>query len=413
MELKFKKIIWQSFLVIVLFLFFYDTSFKFLPTLLSGRKIAIIIFALIALLKNREIILSGFKSVKNVILPIAIITGVSIIVVTINLLYRFGSLSIQENQLGANIYYLIFFCIGLFLMYVVFKDDIEFVTCLSYAHICQAIFIYISLFFPKFRDFVADILHQLGNLALNTDARIIGFSNSGGSSVSLLLFSGMVCIGYLILKRQKSSLKMLAMYIFILMSAFFVGKTGFYLGLGLLIYICIEIIISQKVNVQKVIIYFGISVIIFIIFIIILKVVAPETLRKSTKLAFSLIRNGLSDPSITSLINMDIPLRGIDLLFGTGLYRGVTNTGIILKHDSGYVRSIFSIGLIMTTLFYGSHLYIMINENKKTIKTLKRYLFLIIAIIFFVEIKEAFFFKIYIQMIPLLIILLMNKEQRN
>lgn len=410
-ELK-KKYANNLLLILISFLYFYDTSLVFLPTLLSGRKIALVLLAFLFFRKKRLIKQDSLYIIRK-IMPILLIIILSIFVIILNLSVRFHSLFISNSQLFSNIYYLFFFFIGLLFFYDIFNDDYQFAKTISYTHIIQSAFVYIALLFPNFRDFTASILHQLGNIALNANFRIVGFTNTGGASVSLLLFSGMAALGYLIINGENTNRKKnyYLQYLFILIATFFVAKTGFYLGLFLFFILLIHTFISIKMSIKVVLKYTFSIILVLLTFVIILTIFEPETLRKTSELTLSFIEHGFNDPSIINLINMEFPLSGKDLLLGTGIYRGnIDGTSIVLQHDSGYVRSIFSMGLIVTILFYCSHLMVLMKECKGVKKSVKIYIICFFLVLLFIEIKEAFFFKTYVQIIPFSLIFLYSKK---
>ena len=257
------------FLTLIMFLFFYDTSIIYLPTLLSGRKISILLLAILVL-KKKMYFKKDFKYILRKIYPIALITFFSIIVIIFNLYIRFNSLLVSNSQLFSNIYYFFFFFVGLILFYIIFDDDLYFSKIISYVHIIQSFFVYLALIFPAFRNFTANTLHQLGNIALNANYRIVGFTNTGGASVSLLLFSGMAVLGYLIINSENKKIYYFQ-YLFILIATFFVAKTGFYLGAMLFLFLLIYAIFSKQLAIQTILKYSILILVLLYLFIIILE----------------------------------------------------------------------------------------------------------------------------------------------
>ena len=81
----------------------------------------------------------------------------------------------------------------------------------------------------------------------------------------------------------------------------------------------------------------------------------------------------------------------LNTFWGTGIYRGISATGIMCTSDFGYVQTYFGYGLVMASLFYLSIFYGMYNAiNNIHDKNIKFIMILLAISIAIAEIKEPY-----------------------
>ena len=92
--------------------------------------------------------------------------------------------------------------------------------------------------------------------------------------------------------------------------------------------------------------------------------------------------------------NAMIPSIQWHTLLGTGVTRGITNDGLLIWHDSGYVKRYTSIGLIMAIVTYINYLMYNVYIIKDVDRAKKRYIMLCLIVLMVIEYKEPFIYML-------------------
>lgn len=115
-----------------------------------------------------------------------------------------------------------------------------------------------------------------------------------------------------------------------------------------------------------------------------------------------------NDNTISALSEMPIPELSIETFFGTGLSNIIDDSNAS-GHDSGIIQTYYSIGLIMSIVFFSTYLYVL---HRAFSWTTKKIAFFLATIFFLIELKEPFIFKYSHLFIILLIYFSSLKENQ-
>ena len=251
----------------------------------------------------------------------------------------------------------------------------------------------------EFKLFLSEILPQAGNIDPLRLNRVRGLSNSGGADHSMQLA---ICgLGYIYFYISTNKIVhriiLLSLYSILMFSTMFIARTGFLVEMLALIF---AIIFFDRNKVSTLFILFSaISIAIFsiltflpLIDYITNDVFSNETLPWFISL-FSIVTDGkLNDSNVDLLQMLYLPDDFFLLLFGTGGYEFFLNYN---RSDSGYVKFIFSVGLINSLLFvsfvfYSAFKLFNARGDSLFFGVLSIFIFLAIAL----NIKEPFLIKI-------------------
>lgn len=368
------------------FFYIYDIALTTVPSFLSTRKIVFLVMIIYLILKKRFFKIN--RRLAGFILSILITTCY----VFFDCLF-YQVLSNEYSILSRMIYFFIYGGIGTWLIILVFPSLEIFLQSIKYSGLIQSVIIYLLFFFEFFRNFAFQFILNEGNVSfLRASDRGTGFGVEGATLTIYLFLAASVCIFFYL--EKKSEIQNVIILIILGISMLLVGRTGLY---ALLVLILLTYI-RYRINTKKIVFKDIITVIVVLIicgtliFIIQSGSVTGVRFEKMIR-NFSNIINFSEDRSINSLANMIIPKIGINNFWGYGVYRGSFN-GIYLQHDSGYIQSIFSLGILFFCIFYLSIFFIMkFFYSKINNKNLKFIMCFIFILLFIIEVKEPFFIK--------------------
>ena len=87
---------------------------------------------------------------------------------------------------------------------------------------------------------------------------------------------------------------------------------------------------------------------------------------------------------------MSIPKLSYSTIIGTGLVKGPNGEGNASGHDTGYIQSYYSMGLIFAIIFYLSYYLLLISLVKKSRDFVG---FILVLVLVLIESKEFFIFS--------------------
>ena len=265
----------------------------------------------------------------------------------------------------------------------------------------------IEFFHPPFRFFLLKIIEVTGNTDYEMSFRTHGFASSGGSSLSL----GILIISILsFLKFKTSNIKIhkvifYLIFLFLYLSTLVIGRTGFFVGIPIILYFLFFEGISFLGFFKKT---FIISAIL-IGLIQITSILSEDDLNIIFKFGLEPIYNYLENDSFESKTSNAITQMyyipdAIHLIFGAGYWRWPTH-GYVLS-DVGYMKMLMSTGIFGVFIYY-SYQVIIYREAfsfyAKKINFKFGFLFLF-TVLFLVELKESVFAQNYGSKILILLI---------
>lgn len=223
--------------------------------------------------------------------------------------------------------------------------------------------------------------------------RSVGVDLSGAVG-SMVLFSGIICGIYLYYRTNniKEKKNIILGWMLIISALLFMGRTGLYFGAVALLLVMIDGIR----RLDKAIYYMVFGGVAIMIVVLIYISVAPDSwgLQTWVRWVTEIVDLFGKDKTISAIRNMSIPPLTVETFFGTGLRTGVTESGLVLNHDAGYIQSYTSIGLLGCVLYYSliyGFYFSMFNKlkNRKT-----KWIYLLFLIVIAIgEMKEPFLAK--------------------
>ena len=400
---------------ILVFMYLYDILILNVPSIFSSRKIIFSLIIMFFLLFFKHYRPLGFMIEYRRQFQIIGFVIIYIICYLVVLMVVYEKVEYSNYVISRVAYFGIYAIIGSYLFGKYFTSIFAFFKGIIIADLIQSTIVYCQFIFVGFRNFLNNMFTMTGNISYLRQDRANGIG-AEGANLSLLLFCGLFACSYLILKKQKTSLCLIITYFYILIASMLVGRTGFYFGL-VNIFILVILTLGKKTNFEflkniiKIVI--GIVIILITFNFVTTKYIDSARMENIFIWATSLSNNGLSDRSFIQLSNMEIPKLTIETLFGTGIYRGISDLGTIMQHDSGYVQSYFSMGLINALFFYYMfYRFLILLISKINDKVTRRYFYWFFITIVIVEVKEPFILKYMLPFVLITSCILVRKTEK-
>jgi hypothetical protein len=305
----------------------------------------------------------------------------------------------QANHLLSVAKFIVFyFLIKLFLCeYFKNRNNTELSKVVFWSVVFNSLFIMLSIFSSEFHAFV-ESLHsgiKFDNVDYSTEPfRKRGLARVSGASLSILN-SVAVLIGYNLLRLRYSSISVILGILAISFATLFVGRSGLIL---IVVISVLYFLFSLKKNILFTLVKISLIFSLLIYF-------AP----KIESLFFNNFGDGWFKYSVGFLVDgkeglreegtsttivgytVDYPFTINSFLFGTGFYGGFN--GNFLWTDSGFIRSILSVGIFLAILQY-LLIYAFFFQSARNGS-----MFLILGVIIilvFAETKESMVFSSYL-----------------
>lgn len=313
--------------------------------------------------------------------------------------FDFGFLRIGIN----NIFYMLF---GVALFYL-FKraslDKYHFLKFIFYIALLNSALILFSFINQDFRVLLESYLYQSPTSNINymeLDWRLRGIAAGGGASLSMFNAFAVLC-GILATEKQRLNPSVFLFGALItLASCMVIARTGLMIGLVLLaVWVLLNLLRPQRRTLIPILVVFAIFSSLVITYLDVFMRVIPWAL----EIFFNLIEGqGASSKSTDDLFSMfDIPDDPWRLLFGFGFIEA----WVPFRSDSGYIKTIYSIGFIGALVLYSCLFYVLIKIVSKHVDKGKIYWFMFVGLLMIAEIKEPFIYQNYFGRALLLFVL--------
>lgn len=385
-----KKIIFHSINVMLTFGLIFNLVFSAVPALSTGRVTLLILLAMYG------------KDTLNIMVKFARQYTVAFTTFLLLLLFSMAWLVVNgvddAVMFSRAFWFLIFTVLSSFLYARMCRFN--FSTAMLYylvAMLIQAFFVFNSVLNPEFRGWVDQTLVNAGNIDFSDGVRFAGLSNGGGAGLSLALGLGVVASVALFSQSQSNLGKLVLVLaaIIITIATVFVGRTGLYLSLLMLLGF---ILLSGR------------SLLIPILLVIVTWLASTYILSASSdgvqlegndiKLdrtvnwAFELFMFGESSSSdaLVSALSKLRELTVTNLIIGSGRISELDGSNYS-GHDSGYLHSLYALGLPLSLIFYIVLFGIYWKMLQPVQGVLKKIGLVLIALVFILELKEPFIFK--------------------
>lgn len=391
--------------LLFVFAILFDINFKFLPSLTTSR---IAFFSIV--------ILAFFRKDKLSIYFIYYLFFLSIILFFSTLQFFYSGDFTQTSRI---VWFSLYGIVTPFLFKNYVKSNNEFFYLIGLAVLIQAILTIFSFLMPSVKSVFSNLILSSSNYDESNVLRAMGFTTVGGASFSVIQSTGVISFIILAKLNKWSLIKSFLIWfsiLIILISIFFIGRTGMFISLTAIL----AYVISLKVKLR--------NVIVTITFIFLAFQINYTSLIENLTSGVDGFRSDIfiewiessfkvKDNETTAALNeMPVPPLSFETIIGTGRVRDVTGRENASGHDSGYVQTYYSLGLILATCFYLSFLIFLLfliyrNKFQKYYDSInKKILYMLVLLVFFIEIKEPFIFYYSFPFFVLSCIFNLNKE---
>ncbi|AJW64770.1 hypothetical protein [Elizabethkingia miricola] len=379
---------------IFIFGFIYDINFSFLPSLTTGR-LCFLVLIIYSIFKKKGVP----RIAKSFILLICFILAIVLIQ------YSYSS---DSTQISRIIWFTLYGIVSPFLLVNLIKSKNEFLYLVSIVVFTQAGLSIFSFINPSIKSLFYDLIIYTSNFDENQSLRAVGFASIGGAALSVIQSIGVITILLLLRTNSFGFYKLLLLWtgiIVIIISIILIGRTGLFIS-----FFCLFLYFVSEIKNIKNIVVFGL--IIFILYQVdwlsILDKVTTNVSGFNIKIFTEWVENAFKvkdNDTTAALANMPIPPLTSETLLGTGMVVNSSGIGNASGHDSGYIQTYYSLGLLTALLFYISYFLFLIRQiPRKNI-----YLYILVFVMFTIEIKEPFIFQYIFPFFVLSMIVLVNK----
>lgn len=272
----------------------------------------------------------------------------------------------------------------------------EVIKLCSIVIVFNSLIILLEVYYPIFRDIIESFLAPAGNINWKVGFRYRGLSGSGGAGLSIASPIALACILYLYELKKVSTLFTMTSFLLILIALVNIGRTGLaLLPIVLFIFFIFQLkkIIKDPSGIIKFTIVASlITTLIYSNYEVIITYFNDKFGEGFTNYAFEFLLKGEEGIeaegtlSTLSSFNSVLPTGFPEAFIGYGFYGGSAFTPWT---DSGYARTILSVGWILGIMFYLCFYYIYIRKVRSHF-----FLFYsILAILVLSEYKEPFLYS--------------------
>lgn len=318
---------------------------------------------------------------------------------------RFGGyvqMPLEAYQLKEPILLMLNMILFPILLIGIFSDTKGFIFCQWRVILLQAVIVITGKVFLPVRMFVfKHFAYEDGRLE---EGILKGWRSAGidlaGAAGSVMLFAGLLCGIYLFYqtKEKEKRKRIIFGWMLIMAANLFMGRTGLYFGAIALLMVFID----QIRRSGRAVIWITIGGIVIFAGCLIYVYCVPDTGGLKTWINWVTEIGDLfgEAQTVRAILDMNIPPLTMETLFGTGLYSGITRTGVSFNHDAGYIRAYTSIGLIGGIFYYGLiyAFYLQMINKVKPGQNRRIYFFSLLAIVI-LEMKEPFMAKTPLTMV--------------
>lgn len=382
---------------LLIFSLIYDISFKAFPILTSGR--IVFIFLIISNFKDLKLVFKEYKFLKFIILLLLLVSFLQF------------TLTNDNTQFSRFFYFTLFSLISSLIIATRVKDTQKLLFYILIAVSFQSVILVYVFFNPSFKSILDQYIVYGGNFTVENLYRSFGLSSQTGAALSLTQSFG-VGAGLLLLKYKNNYLITLSIVICFL-STIFVGRTGLLISLLFFgVYFYYTKSLKKIINISLIIIFLSlfISTIInkFTSSLDSITGFSSEYFIGWLNEGFELENNKLVNALVSDQNIPELTIQNFFIGSGTISNSNGTNSS---GHDSGYIQTYYSIGLIFTILFYLS-ISTFIVQNFKILNN-RKLLFFICFTILTLDFKEPMLFKYTEGFIFLTVLFSMKYEKLN
>lgn len=342
-------------------------------------------------------------------------------------LYPFGLYQDYLVRNGTVLFFLVFISsIYLAKNFFIKLSEVDFLRIVFFATVFYSIIIVLMVLSDTLKDIIYSVVTiNEGFLTTGGENRITAPNALWGASFSTILLMGM--ISGIVISKSLNSFIYYSSLVIILIAIANIGRSGLFLFIVLLPVILITNNINKKHKFIKIFIYlFALSVLGSLILIVLYENInqlenISSAVSRIKRSLIPIIEGGIfNDPTISLLLEnyYFLPKSDDVLWYGSGASgRNEADTGFILSSDVGYVRMIFTVGLLGSLVLYSLYFIILIKSLLNLrYSPLMKYTFLISLIMFLFHFKEVSMSNVYMSymlFIPYFLFLYKKRESKK
>lgn len=300
--------------------------------------------------------------------------------------YAFSRMSIRNF-----VYYI--FGLGFFALFPRYKQIGNLLKVFFIAAVVNSMVVIVEYVVPGVRTAIESVMFQnpSSNIDyLNVDWRLRGLAAQGGASLALASALGIWVGLYSERKRLISMPAAMAGSLIILLSTIVVARTGLLLGLGFFaLWICMVTKSLDRKSVALVALLPVVAAGAVVLVVTIFSEVIPWAFELFINVAAG---RGLTTGSTSELLSMlKVPDDALRVIFGFGFFEA----DVSFRSDSGYIKTMYSVGILGSTLIYGLHAYFLLYRLPRVFSNYAGFFYVSGLVLFFAEIKEPFLYQNY------------------
>jgi hypothetical protein len=276
------------------------------------------------------------------------------------------------------------------------KFILELVQLVMLAILLNSVIMLLEYFVPGVKDTIESYLIQSDSSNIDYAEhpfRLRGFASSGGAALSIVNALGVMFVIFLVWRGAMSGLFGLLAAAVMAVSNIFAGRTGLIASLAFSVLLLAFLLWrSARTGLTGLIRAIGLLILTSCFISGVLNI---DFDAEASRWAFEWV-DGLTSGKVSSSSSDELggmlylPTNAIDLLFGVGFFEGESSQ--YLRSDSGYVKTVLSVGLLFGGLMYAFIGWLLF----KVVEVSREYRWLVIAVLGFlyiVEIKEPFLYQ--------------------
>lgn len=383
----------------LIFSFLFDVNFISLPGLTTARLslVFLLIYSILFKFKMSRVCLNALAVVAFVFL--------------VCFLQYMGSR--ESTQISRIIWFALYGIVTPMLLVQALKDQKEFFILIMIACALQASIAIFSFVNPSIKAMLYDLVIFTANFDEKQTLRAVALSSAGGASLAVVQSFGVISGIFLLKYYSPNFMQSVFLYlgiIVITLSTLIIGRTGLVVSLlAIMVYI-----LSFKIKPKTIFVVVSF----FVLFAQIDLIRLTDKLMKdidgfNIELFTAWIENAftIKDNATTEdLSSMPVPPISFETIIGTGRvtdpFLGVNASG----HDSGYIQAYYSMGLVLAIFFYFSYAYFLSKAMRTSNFPI---LYVLLAMVFLLEVKEPFIFQYALPFFVLCSILVFKKFPRT
>lgn len=370
----------------VIFFLLFDINFKFIPGFTTARCTFFVLLIYTASIAVKKKSIGSKFFFKNNALFVCILFCIFLAAIT---QYFFSN---DLTQIGRLTYFTMYGLITPFILSKYFKSRKEFLILVGLAVLVQSILTLSSYLNPSVSNLFNNLILYNSNFGQENKMRALGFVSVAGATLSVIEFTGIVSLLIYMRFYPTNFVKRTTIWItifLILISILFIGRTGLFLSLAaILLYL-----FSFGISIKKIGLYLSLILLVTQInFTNILEKATSNVEGYNTELFIGWINSGFrfNNDLVEGLSQMPIPEISLKTVLGTGLVKDPSGDGNASGHDTGYIQTYYSLGLIFSIIFYFTYYSFLIRFVKKN----KDFIgFILILVLVLIESKEFFIFS--------------------